>query len=240
LRGEIAFGVVTQAGVAFAQILDQATSLITIQYANLSEFVAVVMRLGSLWDAITEVSAPPERALGIIEDDTRVAYEVLSLRTPKDGRLLMQGCPVEVPRGRRLLIEGPSGAGKSALFRATAGIWLEGEGRIIRPHRDRMMVLPQRPYMAAGSLRDQLLYGLPIDDISEERIRAAVRAVKSEPVLERVGGLDVEQDWSNTLSIGEQQLLALARLLLDNPPFALLDEAVNALEPTRARQIYQV
>lgn len=240
LRGEIEFGVVMQAGMAFAQILDQVNQLIVVQFRNLSEFAAVVLRLGTLWDAITEACAPAHPAIEVVEDDRRVAYERLTLRTPKEGRLLIHELAVEVPRGKRLLIDGPNGAGKSALVRATAGIWLEGEGRIVRPNRDRMMVLPQRPYMVAGSLREQLLYGLPEDEISDDQLLAALHAVKFEPVLERIGGLDIDQDWLNTLSAGELQLVAFARLLLENPPFALLDQAVSALDPHRGQQLYQV
>ncbi|HLJ94104.1 MAG TPA: SbmA/BacA-like family transporter [Gemmataceae bacterium] len=239
LRGEIEFGVVTQAGMAFAQILDKATELIVVQFANVTEFAAVVLRLGALWDAITEAVAPAQPAIRIIEDDRQVAYEGLTLRTPKEGRLLIHDLSVEVLHGKRLLVEGPNGAGKSALFRATAGIWREGEGRIYRPHRELMMVLPQRPYTPPGSLREQLLYGLDVDEISEKQLIAALRAVKFEPILERVGGLDIEQDWSNTLSVGEQQLLAFARLFLANPPFALLDQAIGALDPQRGQNLYQ-
>src|SRR5262249_39122481 len=112
LRGEIEFGVVTQAAMAFAQILDQATSLIVQQFQNLAEFVAVVMRLGTLWDAITEAATPVQPAIQTVEDDTRVAYERLTLRTPKEGRVLIKELNVEVPRGKRLLIDGCNGAGK--------------------------------------------------------------------------------------------------------------------------------
>jgi putative ATP-binding cassette transporter len=240
LRGEIEFGVVTQAAMAFAQVVGQATQLLVAQFQNLAEFAAVVRRLGTLWDAITEAAMPLRPAIQIIEDDRRVAYERLTLRTPKDRRLLIRELSIEVVPGKRLLIDGPNGAGKSALFRATAGVWREGEGRIICPRRDKLMVLPQRPYTLPGSLRDQLLYGLPVDGISDDQVLAALRAVKFEPILERVGGLDEEHDWANALSAGEQQLLALARLLLVNPPFAFLDQAVSALEPQRGRQLYQL
>jgi putative ATP-binding cassette transporter len=239
-RGQIEFGVVTQAAMAFAQILDQATSLIVVQFQNLAEFAAVAMRLGTLWDAITEAAAPARPGIQIVEDDSRVAYDRLSLRTPKDGRLLIKELSIQLPRGMRLLIDGPNGAGKTALFRATAGIWLEGEGRIVRPHRDKMLVLPQRLYTAHGSLRDQLLYGYSVNDIGDDRLLAALRAVNFEPVLERLGGLDIERDWSHMLSPGEQQLIGLARLLLVNPPFALLDQPVSALDPQRIQHFYQV
>jgi putative ATP-binding cassette transporter len=237
IRGEIQFGVITQAGEVFARILDQATSLITQQFQSLSEFAAVVTRLGTLLDTLTEAVRPK---IEVVEDDSRVAYERLTLRTPKEGRVLISALSIEVPHGRRLLIEGPNGAGKTALFRATAGIWSDGEGRILRPNRERMMVLPQRPHTVPGSLRDQLLYGLPEENLSDDRLLAALRAVRFESALERVGGLDAEHNWSNVLSAGEQQLLDLARLLVGNPPFALLDQAVSALDPQRAKQLYQV
>jgi putative ATP-binding cassette transporter len=240
LRGEIEFGVVTQAAMAFAQVVGQATELIVVQFQNLAAFAAVVRRLGTLWDAITEAAAPLRPAIHIVEDDRRVAYERLTLRTPKEERLLIRELSIEVSHGKRLLIDGPNGTGKSALVRATAGVWREGEGRIFRPRRAQLMVLPQRPYTLPGSLRDQLLYGLPVDDISDDQVLEALRGVKFEPILQRVGGLDVEHDWANTLSAGEQQLLALARLLLVNPPFALLDQAVSALEAQQGRQIYQL
>jgi vitamin B12/bleomycin/antimicrobial peptide transport system ATP-binding/permease protein len=240
LRGDVPFGVITQAAEAFARVLDQATSLITTQFQPLSEFAAVVTRLGMLWETITEAAAPARPAIQIVADDSRVAYDGLTLRTPKEGRLLVNALSLEVPRGQRLLIEGPDGAGKSALFRATTGIWFEGEGRIFRPHRDQMMVLPQRPYTVLGSLREQLLYGVAENGMSDDRLLAALRAVRFESILERFGGLDVEHNWANVLSAGEQQLLALARLLVAHPPFALLDQAVCGLDPQRGKQLYQL
>jgi putative ATP-binding cassette transporter len=103
-----------------------------------------------------------------------------------------------------------------------------------------MMVLPQRPCCVPGSLREQLLYGLPENNLSDDRLLAALRAVRFDSVLERIGGLDVERNWPNVLSAGEQQLLDLARLLVGNPPFALLDQVVSTLDPQRAKQLYQV
>ena len=133
LRGEIEFGVVTQAAMAFAQVVGQATQLIVMQFQSLAEFAAVVRRLSTLWDAITEAAAPSRLPIQIVEDDRRVAYERLTLRTPKEGRLLIRELSIEVVHGKRLLVDGPNGAGKSALFRATAGVWRNGEGRIFRP-----------------------------------------------------------------------------------------------------------
>jgi putative ATP-binding cassette transporter len=238
LRGDVEFGVVTQALVAFTQVVN-AFSVIVVQFQNLSTFAAVVARLGSLWEAIEETASATGRAIRIVEDDRRVAFLGLTLQTPKQGRLLIKDLNLEVPVGRRLLIEGHNGAGKSALFRATIGIWEGGEGTIVRPAREKVMFLPQRPYTLPGTLRDQFACAAPGNDVSEERLLAALAAVHFDSVLQRVGGLDVEHDWANVLSPGEQQLVAFARLLLMQPPFAFLDEATKAVGGQRARNLYK-
>ena len=172
------------------------------------------------------------------EDNAHVAYDKLSLRTPGDGRLLIADLTLEIPRGRRLLVLGNDGAGKTALFRATAGLWSAGTGKVACPHRDQMMFLPQKPYTIFGTFRDQLLYGLHDRGITAERLREVLRSLKLEPVVQRVGGLDAERDWPTTLSVGEQQLLAFARLLLASPPFAFLDQPISSLGPQRGKQLY--
>jgi putative ATP-binding cassette transporter len=238
LRGEIEFGVVTQAAMAFAQILG-ALSIIVVQFQNISAFTAVVNRLGSLWDGLDQTRGPAHRTIQIVEDNKRVDFKHLTLRTPNDGRILIENLSLEVPRGGRLLILGNDGAGKSALFRATAGLWDSGSGEILRPHCNQLMFLPPHPYMVSGTIRAQLLYGLPAGDFTEERVQRVLCSLKLDSIVERVGGLDVEREWAHSLSSGEQQLLAFARLLLANPRFAFLDLSVSALSPTRCQQLYQ-
>jgi ABC-type uncharacterized transport system fused permease/ATPase subunit len=100
--------------------------------------------------------------------------------------------------------------------------------------------VPQNTHTVQGTLRDQLLYGLDGHAFTDKQIHEVLGRLKFEPVLERVGGLEAEHDWATTLSVGEQQLLAMARLLLARPRFAFLDRAVSALAPHRAKQVYQV
>jgi putative ATP-binding cassette transporter len=171
-----------------------------------------------------------------------VAFENVTLATPDDGRLLIANLSVEVPRGKRLLIVGPDGSGRTVLMRATAGLWKTGQGRIARPPLERMMFLPQQPYLTLGSLRDQLLYNtLPGTLVSVDRLPSLLQDVQLGPMLERVGGLDAEQrDWTNILSLGEQQCLAFARLLLAVPEFAFLDEALSALPAGRVQDLYEL
>jgi putative ATP-binding cassette transporter len=127
-------------------------------------------------------------------------------------------------------------------MRATAGLWQAGHGRILRPPLQHVMFLPQQPYLTLGSLRDQLLYVMPPDvPVSDDRLLSVLQDVQLEGVLERIGGLDVpRRDWPSLLSLGEQQTLAFARLLLVIPEFVFLDEALGALPAERVRGLYDL
>jgi putative ATP-binding cassette transporter len=238
IRGEVPFGKITQAAAAFTQVLG-AFTLIVEQFQNLSAYVAVTIRLGTFRDAMAEAAAPAP-GITIADDAERVACEGLTLRTPKEGRVLVRDLAVEVPRGRRLLITGPHGVGKSALLRAVAGLWREGEGAIARPRLDGVMLLPQKPYTVPGTLRQVLLDGKPETETADERIRGLLADPKFAPLLRRADGLDTEGDWPCVLSLGEQQLLAFAQMLIAQPPFALLDDALSALDARTRRHLYHV
>jgi putative ATP-binding cassette transporter len=241
IRGEIEFGQVLQAQVGFNFVLD-AFSLMVKEFQKITTFAAVVERLGAFYEATEPLPQSAKGSLEIALDDSRLAYDGLTLATPDDGRLLVADLSLEIPRGKRLLIVGPDGSGRTALMRATAGLWKAGQGRIHRPPLERMMFLPQQPYLTLGSLRDQLLYNTPPGEhISDDRLLSVLQDVQLEPLLERVGGLDTEQrDWASMLTLGEQQSLAFARLLLAVPEFAFLDESVSALPPQRVRSLYEL
>jgi putative ATP-binding cassette transporter len=240
IRGEAPFGIMAQSQLAFLNVMG-AFSIIVKEFQRISTFGAVVERLGRFNEALDE-QAPASKASGIetVEDGTRVAFEGLTLVTPREGRLLVRNLSVEVPRGRRLLILGPSGSGRTSLVRAAAGLWGSGEGRVVRPPLADVMFLPQQPYLRPGPLREQLLYGTRRERVSDQRILAVLRKIGFEQALRRHGGLDAERDWPGVLALGEQQQVAVARLLLANPRFAFLDEPTSALDEERARQLYEV
>jgi putative ATP-binding cassette transporter len=163
----------------------------------------------------------------------------VTLRAPKDDRLLVRDLSLEIPRGRRVLLTGPNGTGKSALFRAAAGLWTKGSGHISRPGAQRVQFLPEQPYMIPGTLRDQFTKARE-GSVNEERILSALRKVHLESLPQQIGGLDAERDWGATLSLGEQQLIAFARLFLAEPDFAFLDHAVTALSEPQRAEVYQL
>ncbi len=238
-QGKADFGVVPQAVAAFGVVLG-AFSVIVKEFTSISSFAAVVARLGAVAKAIDAPPPPPceKRQVIVEEDGPRVSFTHLTLCTPVEGRELVTNLTLEVLPGSHLLVTGPNGAGKSALFRAVAGLWDWGEGTIVRPHWSDVVFVPPRPYTVPGSLRDQLTYACPKDGLTDDRIEGALHRVRFGPVLDRVGGLDAERDWPNTLSIGEQQVLAFARLLLARPKFVILDGATGALDAARERLLY--
>ncbi len=228
IRGEVEFGVITQSAMAFSTLLG-ALSLVVTQFQSISSFAAVVSRLGSLGEAMEHVRSPAAAHIDVHEDEARVAYEGLTLLSPGSDHVLVRELSVSVPRGTRVLIVGPNDAAKVALFRATAGIWENGSGRIVRPGLDAIFFLPERPYLPPGTLRDVLVRTGQEGVIGAAQIATLLHVLGLEPVLERTGGLDVERDWDDVLSLGEQQLLSVARVILAAPRFAFLERPRRAL-----------
>ncbi len=225
IRGEVEFGVITQSAMAFSTLVG-ALSLVVTQFQSISSFAAVVTRLGSLADAMEQGLSPAAAPIDVREDEAHVAYERLTLLSPGSDHVLLRDLSVSVPHGTRVLIVGPNDAAKVALFRATAGVWENGSGSIVRPGLEAILFLPERPYLSPGTLRDVLVREGVIGD---EQIATVLHGLGLEPVLERTGGLDVERDWDDVLSLGEQQLFSVARVVLAAPRFAFLERPRAAL-----------
>jgi putative ATP-binding cassette transporter len=244
MRGQVEFGVVTQAAGAFAQVL-AAVSLVITQFGGLSDYLAGVQRLGSLWDCLDEHDAEEERisreSTQQVDDVSRVVkLDKLTVRTHGlEAHVLVNELTFVIMRKQSLLIMGASGTGKSSVLRTIAGLWYGGSGLLERPALNDLMFLPQRPYMVEGSLRDQLLYPHSLHGVTDDELRAAVEHVNLADVFARVEG-DLERllDWTNVLSLGEQQRVAFARLFLRLPKFAFLDEATSALDEDNQDHLY--
>ena len=174
-----------------------------------------------------------------LREGTRLCMEGVTLYTPQFGRLLVRDLRLALEPGEALLITGPSGCGKSSLLRAIAGLWRSGAGTIEHPPHARMFFLPQRPYMQHESLRSQIIYPSRSTQLDDAALAQLLDQVQLGNLLERVGGLGAVEDWEKLLSVGEQQRLAFARVLVHRPAMVILDEATSALDSANEAALYQ-
>ena len=242
--GSVEFGVIGQGVFAFRMVLD-ALSLITYQIQQISAFAASIERVGNLYEYF---EADTDGARGDSSRDqgiqTYLAPEFriqdLSLKTPNSEQTLFSNLSLTLSPQESLLIVGPSGCGKSSFLRALAGLWKNGSGTIERPDNSEILFLPQKPYMLLGTLREQLVYPNMRTNIPDREIEEALQLVNLEGLPKRVGGFNAEKDWTSVLSLGEQQRLAFARILLNQPKYVMLDEATSALDVPNERRLYEL
>lgn len=240
LSGELEVGRAVQAAGAFAAVLS-AISLIVENFESLSRFTAGVDRLDTLARVLLgpATELPPRKGSTIRSAEApHPVLQNVTLHTPNYERILVQNLSVEVKPGEGLLIVGDSGCGKSSLLRAIAGLWYAGSGSILRPPASEMLFLPQQPYMQFGTLRSQLLYPHKTGTVPDARLLNVLEQVNLGDLAARFGNLDVEMDWEKVLSVGEQQRLAFARVLLCQPRYAILDEATSALDSANEAALY--
>ncbi|MFN6472846.1 MAG: ABC transporter ATP-binding protein/permease [Nostoc sp. SerVER01] len=240
LSGETEVGKVTEAGGAFGQVAF-SVNLIMYQFEKFTKFAASINRLYIFSEYLKQPSKAIANAKTIdIVIDSRLALENLTVQTPNYQKTLFSNLSVALPIGQGLLIMGDSGCGKSSLLRALAGLWNSGTGVIVRPKLEEILFLPQRPYMILGTLREQLIYPNAKVDLSDKELHQVLHRVNLSDLAERFGGFEVEQDWSDLLSLGEQQRLAFARLLITKPKYAILDEATSALDINNEEHLYSL
>jgi putative ATP-binding cassette transporter len=239
IRGQVEFGVITQSAMAFTHLVG-AFSLIITQFQSISTYAAVVARLSALSDSIERARGPESFAVKLHREAEKLGFEQLTLRSPEDGRVLVDRLDLTIPHGLQVLVTGPDEKAKVALFRAAAGLWHCGEGAVVRPDLETVLFLPERPYLPPGTLRDLLVRAGREGRVTDAEVERVVEQLGLRPVLARAGGLDAEQDWDNILSLAEQQLLAAARVLLARPPFAMLEHIDTALGGDSAHRVVEL
>jgi putative ATP-binding cassette transporter len=258
--GRVSLGQLTVGSIAFGQV-QAALSFLIDRADDFSGLFASLHRIGELRGAADAITAAPPVAtppvatppLPVVPTTPAEAgllrLEDLSVGSPDDGRVLVQGLDLCLAPGERLLISGPSGCGKTTLLRVLCGLVPAAGGRLLLPPPASTMVLPQKPFLALGSLRDQLLATWPEAPAGpgasppptppdDDQLRRVLRAVQLDTLVGRYPDLDTEADWDQVLSGGEQQRLGFARLLLGIPPLVLLDEATSALDLAGERHLY--
>jgi putative ATP-binding cassette transporter len=236
IDGKADFGVISQSAMAFGHLLG-AFSLIVTQFQSISNYTAVIARLGGLRQAMDNARPPVVPEIESCDSCGIVAFEELTLRSRRRGRILVDKLNLRIPVGSHVLIHTQSDSTKHVLFRATADLWDKGEGRIQRPGLDNMMFVPERPYLPPGTLREALLHTGTEKQVTDEQILEILHSLKLESVLRRIGGLDTERKWGDLLSLSEQQLLAFARVLIAAPSFAFLDQPSRALSDAQVHAL---
>ena len=237
--GTVALGGLMQTASAFTSV-QTALSFFVSNYRDIAEWRAIVERLAGFDRAITngeEIKARPPAIL--VEREPRakaVEVDELAVNLPTGTPLVAADHAVVGP-GDRVLVNGPSGSGKSTLFRAIAGIWPFGSGRVVEPGGESVMMLPQRPYFTIGTLKTAVSYPALPDRFTDDEVRDALTAVGLGRLAQR---LDEEAHWNRMLSLGEQQRLALARALLHRPRYLFLDEATASLDEDAEGALYRL
>ncbi|RMF22077.1 MAG: ABC transporter ATP-binding protein/permease [Cyanobacteria bacterium J083] len=243
LSGEFEVGKVTEAQIAFSRVFD-SLNLIVDRFQSLTAFVAGIDRIDALYQytdnpQLDNNGKITQRPTIDLVKQPRLAAKHLTLQTPNYQQVLFKDLSFKLEPGQGLLVMGASGCGKSSLLRAIAGLWSSGTGAVVRPALGEILFLPQRPYMILGSLRDQLLYPHGDPDIPDEILLEILDKVNLPDLAERFGGLNAVKDWSEVLSLGEQQRLAFARILINRPRYVILDEATSALDIKNEENLYQ-
>ena len=239
LAGAMQLGDLMQTAQAFGSV-QTALSYFVTTYQAIAQYQAVVQRLNGFENAIEAGRAaaltPPMIEVLPADDAKAFAIDHLHVRLP-NNEALIDAEHLTLSPGERVLVTGPSGAGKSTLLRAVTGIWPFGSGRVSVPKDADVMLLPQRPYFPVATLAAALSYPSRLGTYDNARLAEALAAVGLPEWSTR---LDEEAHWNRMLSVGEQQRLAVARALLQEPDYLFLDKSTASLDEPSEAMLYRL
>lgn len=230
--GAIQLGQLMQISSAFGQVQNSLSWFVD-SYSGLASWRATTDRLTSFDENMAKSEALLSTQTAVDNSSSTLSTNDLTLSLP-NGKVLLENAALRAQAGDAILLSGPSGSGKSTLFRAFAGIWPFSQGRIHMPAN--AMFIPQHPYFPNGTLRDALAYPEPAAKYDD----AALQTALTEALLPQLASrLDDTEAWGQMLSGGEQQRLAIARVLLKKPQWVFADEATSALDVEAENTLYK-
>jgi vitamin B12/bleomycin/antimicrobial peptide transport system ATP-binding/permease protein len=231
-------GGLMQTANAFGQVQNSLSVFVTL-YRSIAEWRAVIQRLHGFEQSVAaarQLSVTPPVIEVTRTDKQAVSFKDLVVRLP-NGVPLVNVNDVSIGVGEQVLVTGPSGTGKSTFFRALAGVWPFGQGRVELPKNARVMILPQRPYFPIATLGASVAYPAEPGEYDSGKVAELIAAVGLPALAERI---DEEAHWNRMLSLGEQQRLGIARALLHAPDYLFLDEATASLDEAAEAALYRL
>jgi len=225
--------------------LARAIGQLILLYKNVTQLAGYTARVAELREVLVQYNKEEGKGLGegtYIDNADHIAFDDVSIISP-DEIPLLEHLNFEVKPGMNTLIVGPNGCGKSSLFRILSGLWPLRKGTVSRPKPGEMFYIPQRPYLTTGTLRQQIIYPhseeqMKNRNIDDAKLLTLMDEVEMRYLVDREGW-DKELDWNETLSQGEQQRIAMARLFYHCPKYAILDECTSNLSLEIEAFLYQ-
>lgn len=226
---------------------------------DLTKLAAYTQRVDSLMSSMDRIQRRPqskqicsaddsnsredsEGSLSIVEicdpDKPLIDFQGVTLSTP-GGDILVKNLTFTIKPKQSVIIAGPNGSGKSSLFRVLGDLWPVDCGKLVKPGKDQLFYICQKPYMTLGSFRSQLIFPDTDSRLSDSQLTDILEVVELQYLLGREHTFDSVNDWQDVLSGGEKQRMALARLIYHKPKFAILDECTSAVAIDVEQKIYK-